>query len=375
MINICYFGSYRNYYPRNILLINALKKAGLDVYECHVELFPATYNKIKKIFSLSFILLNSPKIILAYVKLIYKYLKIKKHKIIVVGYFGYIDIWAAKLLSIIYKRALVFDAFISLYDTIVNDRKIVEKKSLMAKIIFYYEKLVYNLSNLILIDTKENADYIINTFNVSANKIVPVLLTVFEEIYYPRICEYSKTSFVIIHYSYYAPLHGVEYIIDAANYLKNYKDICFILIGDGQERPYIEKKVKIYKLSSITFFPIISEKELAEKIAISDICLGVFGGTEKVKRVIPNKILQAVAMKKPLITAYSNAVERYFKHKQHLLFCRPQSGEAIAECIMQLKNSEELRNYISQNGYLKFKEIFSIDNISFQLFTLLKSYF
>ena len=36
---VCYFGTYRSNYPRNRILIDGLRKNGMDVIECHAQLW------------------------------------------------------------------------------------------------------------------------------------------------------------------------------------------------------------------------------------------------------------------------------------------------------------------------------------------------
>jgi glycosyltransferase involved in cell wall biosynthesis len=68
------------------------------------------------------------------------------------------------------------------------------------------------------------------------------------------------------------------------------------------------------ELQNVEFIEFLEQKELTQYIHHADICLGIFGETEKAKRVIPNKVYEAMAMKKPVITGNSPAAREFLKN-------------------------------------------------------------
>lgn len=91
-------------------------------------------------------------------------------------------------------------------------------------------------------------------------------------------------------------------------------------------------------------------------MARADVCLGIFGKTNKAKRVIPNKFFEVLATRKPCLTADTPAVRELFKDREHCLFCNTADSQDLAQKIMELKNNPDLRNKIAENGYRLFKE-------------------
>lgn len=79
----------------------------------------------------------------------------------------------------------------------------------------------------------------------------------------------------------------------------------WVLLGDGDLKPAMEKAAE--GLSNIAFEPWIPYARLPDRIAKAHILLGIFGATKKAEFVIPNKMFQAMAAGKPVITRYSKA--------------------------------------------------------------------
>jgi glycosyltransferase involved in cell wall biosynthesis len=86
-----------------------------------------------------------------------------------------------------------------------------------------------------------------------------------------------------------------------------------------------------------------------------DVCLGVFGNTVKTQRVIANKVYEAIAMAKSVISADTQGMGELFEDRKNILFCRRADPEDLAEKILELKNNEELRSKIAQSGYELFQ--------------------
>ncbi|MBU2472893.1 MAG: glycosyltransferase [Patescibacteria group bacterium] len=347
---ICYFGIYNKDYARNKILISGLKKNGVEVIECN-----------SKKHSLS-----------KYFDLIKQYWKLrKKIDIIVVGFPGQTIVPLAKLIC---RKKIVFDAFLSLYDSMVLDRKLVPKKSLKAKYYWFFDWLSCKLADEILLDTNEHINYFIKTFNIKSSKFNRIFIGADDATFYPRIVEKDRDKFIVHFHGTYIPLQGVKYIIEAANILKD-ENIFFRLIGNGQEYKNIKEKIEYFNLQDrIELVDLIPVEEVSEYIAQSDICLGIFGDTIKAKRVIPNKLYECIAMRKPVITANTLAMMEAFRDNQELAFCQIANAQSLANKILELKNNQELREKLARQGYDLYKKKFCPSVLGLELLNILKKY-
>jgi len=113
-------------------------------------------------------------------------------------------------------------------------------------------------------------------------------------------------------------------------------------------------------LTNITWLGWIRHEEILDYIAASEVCLGIFGDTEKASRVIPNKAFEIIASKKPLVTGDSQASRELFTDKKDAVFCAMADPESIARSILLLKNDISLRNGVAEKGYELFIQKCSI---------------
>jgi len=336
-MKVCYFGSYDRNYSRNRILIKGLKQNGVNVFECQDD---------------------SP-IFLRYFKLLWNYLRLKKHDVIIVGAQGHTSVPLAWLLAKIFRRKLIFDPFLSLYDTAVFDRKEVNKKSLKAKYYYCLDKWSCALADCVIVDTQEDFRYIHEEFGIKKEKFRRVFVGADDEIFYPVEVEKNDNNFIVLFYGTYIPLHGIEYIVEAAKILEDHEDIEFEILGSGQTYKDIMNLSKKLKIKNISFKEEWVEKNPQKYIGKVDVCLGIFGNTPKAKRVIPNKAFQAIAMKKPLITGDTPAAREVFLNEENAILCEMANPEAIAGAILLLKEDEKLREKIAENGYRLFLKRFT----------------
>ncbi len=290
----------------------------------------------------------------SYLDLVRRFIKIKNIDFMVIGYSGHFDVFVAKVLSKVRRLPLVFDAFLSLYDSVVLDRNVVRKGSVKARFLYYLDRYSCKLADLVLLDTNQHINYFVSEFGIPKEKFQRVLIGADDNIFSPKEREGKNDPFTVIHFGKYIPLHGMSYIIRAAEEIEN-RNIHFQLIGSGDEYESSVNLAKALKLNNIEFIEFLGQEELTHYIQNADVCLGIFGNTDKARRVVPNKVYEAMAMKKPVITGDSPAAGEILKHGENCFLCEMKDPHSIAEAILRLKSDEELRTKIAEGAYITYK--------------------
>lgn len=328
-MKICYFGIYDPSYSRNRVLIKGLEKNNIEVLQCCVN--PSEKYK--------------------YIKLFKKHKKIKNYDLMIVGFPGHPVVPLAKLIC---RKKIVFDALVSLYDSNILNRKTYSLYSFASLKYLFLDWLSCRLADKILLDTNEHIEYFIKTFRITRKKFKKIYIGSDNSIFFSK--NNKRDNIFLIHFhGAYTPLHGVEYIIMAAKLLER-ENIQFNLIGRGQTFAEIMELSKKLEIKNINFINSVTMAGLAEYMARADICLGIFGKSAKTNRVIPNKAYEAIAMRKPLITANTPAARELFENKKHVLLCARADSRDLADKILELKNNPKLRIKVANNGYNLYKE-------------------
>ncbi len=353
-------------YPRNRVIIEGLRSNGAEVIECHEEFWRDSAEKLEGVNAWHLMLKIPFRLLLIYGKLINKFMQVGYYDALIVGYAGHIDIFLAKLLNLFRRKPVIFDAFLSLYDTAVMDRRIVPSNSLKAKLLRLVDTWSCRVADAILLDTQAHIDYFVREFRLPASIFFAVPVGSYLSPHPASSPQGGEGQYQceVLYFGSYIPLHGVDTILKAASMLQDEKALVFTLIGKGQLLPEMKRLASDLGLKNINFIDrFMKEEELTRYIEQADICLGIFGETDKALRVIPCKVYNCLVMGKPLITAQTPAIEGVLTHMENAFLCKPGDPEALYRAIRHLKNDGRLRKKLSNNGKEYFRRNFSIEAI------------
>jgi glycosyltransferase involved in cell wall biosynthesis len=139
----------------------------------------------------------------------------------------------------------------------------------------------------------------------------------------------------VLFYGQFIPLHGLETIIAAARLLRD-EPIEWILIGRGQDEGLIRRQLQEQTLPRLRWIEWVDYFDLKDWIQRADVCLGIFGTSEKAASVIPNKVFQTVVAGRPLITRDSPAVRELLSPSAPCVYLVPAGNpEALAQAVRQ----------------------------------------
>lgn len=335
-MKICYFGSYDKNYSKNVVLLKGLRKNGIRIAHCHHPHF--------------FPLSHCPSLFWQFLK------RGRDCDIIFVAFFGHYDVWFAWILAKIFRKKLVFDPLISIYNTRVEDRKYFKPKSLRAKFYKVFDCINVHLADHVFMDSYAQLNYFHKRFGLRKEKSTVIRLGADESVLKPTKRQLGK-NLLVIFFGSYQPSQDAKKIIEAAEILKT-KNTDWLFIGDGQDRPQVENYAKKKKLAKVKFLNFMPFGDLIKYIDRADIVFGAFGRTSKAKIVLHNKIYQAMAMGKTLITQDTPAVREIVEDDNTAFLVQP-SAKAIAAKILELEGNRNKILEVGRNARRKFISNFS----------------
>ena len=329
-MRVAYFGTWERGYPRNDQVVAALETAGVDVDLVHEEMWSGTHK-----FGLTPTVL--PRLARAELRLARADVP-EEAAAIVVGYPGHFDLWSAKR----HRRPVVFNAMVSLYDTFVEDRERFRGGSLAAGALRRLDASAFRAADLVVSDTQANADYMRELAGL--DEVAVCYVGAEERLFGPawRRSEQFRVLFV----GKFAPLHGVDLILDAARRLP---DIAFRIVGTGQVTHLLDEKP-----ANVEHVPWVEYEDLPGEYARAGCALGVFGTSGKAERVIPHKAFQALAVGTPLITADTVAARELLATGRDSLLVDRDAG-SLAEAIAALRDDAALAERTGAGGRATFE--------------------
>ena len=385
-MKLCFLGAYDPEYPRNIVIKKGLRRNSIEFSECG--------------------LLPKYKFFLRYPILLSRYLyPYSKHDFFFVPEFCQKDVPLARFISLLTSKRVIFDPLASRFETKIIDWKRKPLDSWQARWNLKIDNWAFKLSDLVLADTQAHKDYYCRMYGLPQEKVAVLPVGFDDDIFKPsvvRLPHYVRNDnsqvvrlprhyvprndiqvvpdkeerFTVLFYGSFLPLHGVDVILQAAKKVyKKEPSIQFKIIGSGQTLPKVKSLAGELGLNNVHFEDWLPQGKLPERITLSDICLGIFGETEKARRVVPHKIFQSMGMRKPVITSRTPAVEEFFSHKENIFLISEPKPDLLSQAIFELKRDKVLRDKIAENGYQLVRQKYSPEAIGRTFADIIKRYF
>ncbi len=307
--------------------------------------------------------------------LTFKYFCQRNHDLIFLPYPSYMDGWLACILAKATGKTIISDAFLPLYDTLINDRKLFSPKGIVSKFIFQYERFFLNMSDRILVDTPQHKQLLKHLYNIKEGKLVSIPVGVEETLWKKLPPNKNSSPFRVLFWCTFIPLHGAETVADAAARLQaSHQDIHFLVIGTGQEADKFKSHLAKLSLNNLTWIDrFIPLRKIYHQIKRSHCCLGVFGDTKKTDRVVPYKAYQTLACARPLITASTQASNALFTDRIDAFLIKPGDPEGLANAVEYLYNHRPKLKDIGERGRKLYEKKLSNSVINQKIKQLLET--
>jgi len=304
---------------------------------------------------------SSRNYVVRHVRLLFKFIAhFQQHDIVVVGFYGYLLVFLARLFS---RRPLVFDAYLSTYQTLCFDRRRFSPHSPIGRLVFWMDKWACQLADVVIVDTQAHLNNFVQTYGMAPEKFAVLYVGCDEELFFPRKAP-SSPPFRVFYYGSFLPLQGIEYIVRAAKLLEGHPEIVFQIAGQGMQYAEIRALAASLGCTNIEFIDWIPYEELPLYIARASVCLGgQFSDSSKAQSVISTKTYQFLAMARPTIVGDGPANAEIFTHGEHVYMCKMADARSLADAILALQADAELSQKIAQGGFLHFSERYSLARI------------
>ncbi|MFP4476840.1 MAG: glycosyltransferase [Desulfatibacillaceae bacterium] len=285
---------------------------------------------------------------------------LKKPDLVWVACFRHTDIRSAAKWARGWDVPLVVDPLISSYQKQVEEREKWPTDSPRARRLLRWERETMALADVVVCDTPAHARYFERVLKVPADRLRVMYVGAPEQLFYYRPMPSDKPPYEVLFFGSFIELQGPRVIVEAARHARK-MPIKFTFLGDGPLLDEVRKEAET--MGNIHFESWVPFPELAERIARAHIVLGVFGDTPRADLVIPNKVFQAMAVGRPVVTRKASAYEETVAGEDCIGWVEPADPEGLAIRILdRVTNSQRLALHGARTREL-FEEHFSEDRL------------
>jgi glycosyltransferase involved in cell wall biosynthesis len=305
-MKIVLWGTYDVGKPRIRILREGLRAQGVEITEIHKDVWGDIGDK-SAVRGARAWLRRGMRLLGAYPLLVWRYLRAPAHDLVLVSYPGQLDVLVLRAFAWVRRKRIAYDWFISAFDTVVEDRRLLGRRNPLAWMLWTGEWLASRTADIAFMDTAAHARRMERLFRLSPNSVGCVWVGAEQAFFQRSLHQPSEEYLQVLFYGQFIPLHGIGTIIEAARMLRD-APIRWTLVGRGQEAPRIRAMLAEDPLPALHWVEWVPYDQLGEWIKRADVCLGIFGTSDKAASVIPNKVFQIVASGRPLVTRDSPAI-------------------------------------------------------------------
>jgi glycosyltransferase involved in cell wall biosynthesis len=268
------------------------------------------------------------------------------------------------------KKPLIFDEFIIPIAYANNEN---HAKSLKIRVFYalarwsepLYKRWMHKCA-VVLSDTQAHAELSARSsdMNLSAYTVLPVGTD--ENVFKPtKAKKTADGKFTVFYYSTgMQPLHGIDYVLEAAELLKDNDSIEFLIVG-GKKLLRKAVEAAAARGAHVRYEAWIPFDDLLATMNGAGINMGgPFGGTNQAQHVITGKTYQMLAAAVPTLIGDGEATREYFIDKDNALVIPQANAAAIKRAVLWAqKNPDELAQ-IAQRGRKTYEKNFSTAALS-----------
>jgi glycosyltransferase involved in cell wall biosynthesis len=335
-------GAYDPGYPRNRILREGLRLAGVEIIEARV--------RDRRV------LFRYPALALQYAR------RAARAGTVIVPEFRHKDMPLARLLA--GRRRLVFDPLVSRHDTLVGDWGLHGRDSFQARWNLAIDRAALCRADLVLCDTWAHGA-LFETLGVPRARLERVLVGA-EAMFFAVPPVPPAPPVRIAYVGGFLPLHGTLTIVEALARLEREPGLPEFqceLAGKGIEFDAARDRARAADLERTEFTGPVAYAASPGVLARAHIVLGAFGRGEKAGRVIPHKVYQGLAAGRAVLTGDGDGLREVFEPERHLCAVPRGDAEALAAALSRLIRDAALRDRLGACGKARACEVATPERI------------
>ncbi len=212
-------------------------------------------------------------------------------------------------------------------------------------IVWLIEKIALKRADLVILALHPDC---IRDFNIEKKNVLYVTNGVDLDLFHPTKADSDR--FTVFYVGFVQRERGVHIILKACKLLENkIPNLHVTITGDihPQEQEFFLNQASSY----VTFTDRIPHAEVIRLMNRANICLFSFPRRRCTDFIYPVKLLEYMAMRKPIVATNLTGVSSIIKHRYNGLLVSPNNAKEMADAIYQIYSDSKLANRLGANAW------------------------
>jgi glycosyltransferase involved in cell wall biosynthesis len=144
--------------------------------------------------------------------------------------------------------------------------------------------------------------------------------------------------------------HPLETVLEAARRLQHDQRITFMMVGDGAAREDLLRQRDRFGLNNVLMLGQQPKPRMPALWSLCDVALVLLRRSPVLDTALPSKMLEAMAMGRPIIVAAEGETRDLVASAGAGLLVTPEDPQAMVEAILQLADDPALGQELGQRG-------------------------
>ena len=257
------------------------------------------------------------------------------------------------------------------------------KNGILIKILLWLEKTIYHHADSIIACSPGMADGVreVMVRNELEDKPISMIPNFSETTIYRPDIDGSAVrkergwddKLVFLHAGAMGTGNSLNFVIDAAVKLREHREILFVLVGEGNERPALERRIKELGLKNVEISPAVLRGELPAILAAAEVSLVIVGEFAILEHNSANKFFDALAAGNPILLNYSGWQRKVLEENNAGYGCKQYEVDEFAEKVLYLNSHREELLEMGCNARRVAEEKFGRDKLANQALEVITS--
>lgn len=182
-----------------------------------------------------------------------------------------------------------------------------------------------------------------------------------------------KDKFIVGYAGTLGIANALDSFIRAANELKGYSEIAFVLVGNGKLKQRLQQQVEELGLTNVYFVDAIPKRQVQSLLKVFNVCyIGLTKDPLFRFGVSPNKLFDYLYAGKPILYAIDSGRYTPVTDSESGIQIEPENVEHIVDGVLKLYNmSPEERAVMGSNGHQEAVQSYEYGSLTKKLASIL----